>query len=367
MMTYEEFKDEIKDELKEYLPEKYQDADIVMSPVIKNNDTVLDAISIREPEINIAPSIYINQFYEDYQNGRSMDSILSAIVKINEEHSVSENFDLSNVMDIDQVKDKIVAKLVNEEMNQQLLSGKPYGNIEDLAVIYQIRLSAEKGGVASITVNDQMLDSWGVTQEELHDIAMNNINIDRDVSIKSMHEQMMEIMLPDIMMQNDMTEDEAKIMIGTMMPEENGNFYVISNREKVNGAAVILNDEVREKIAEEIGGDYFILPSSIHELLALRKEDGMDYHELEGMVRDINQNEVSPEERLSDHVYEYDAKAHELYRSDKSEERKMEKQVEKKPEKPEKKSLKERLAQKKEKVNAKNTERAKTKQRGAEL
>ena len=58
---------------------------------------------------------------------------------------------------------------------------------------------------------------------------------------------------------------------------------------------------------------------------------------------------VEPEERLSDHVYEYDAKEHELFRSDRAEERAKQKE-EKRDEKKERPSLKERLAEKKNDV-----------------
>ena len=117
-----------------------------------------------------------------------------------------------------------------------------------------------------------------------------------------------------------------------------------TNDTKVNGASEILRDDIRQEIADKIG-DFFVLPSSIHETLIIPKSAGMDRKELEQMVQEVNQTQVLPEERLSDHVYEYDVKEHELFRSDRAGER--EKQKEKVREnKQERPSLKSRLAEK---------------------
>ena len=52
---------------------------------------------------------------------------------------------------------------------------------------------------------------------------------------------------------------------------------------------------------------YFMLPSSIHEVIAVPAGD-KDYRDLESMVKQINMMQVAKEEQLSDHVYHYDAK-----------------------------------------------------------
>jgi hypothetical protein len=141
-----------------------------------------------------------------------------------------------------------------------------------------------------------------------------------------------------------------------------------------------------DDITEKLGQDYFILPSSVHEVLIVPKNDQMDLKTLESMVQDVNATQVAPEERLSDHVYAYDAKEHELFRADKAEERAAAKEAEasketavektsvektsaKEEKRQERPSLKERLAQKKDVVakNEANREpRQMNKDRGAQ-
>lgn len=91
-------------------------------------------------------------------------------------------------------------------------------------------------------------------------------------------------------------------------------------RKLINEEAAILNDDIRQEIADKVG-DFYVLPSSVHETLIIPKDAGMELRDLEQMVQEVNQTQVAPQERLSDHVYEYDAKEHELFRSDRAEER----------------------------------------------
>ena len=132
------------------------------------------------------------------------------------------------------------------------------------------------------------------------------------------------------------------------MPDIPDTMFVLINDTKVNGAAAILNDDIRQEIAEKVG-DFYMLPSSIHETLIIPKDAGMEFKEPEQMVQEVNQTQVAPGERLSDHVYEYDAKEHELFRSDRAEERVKQKE-EKRDNRHERVSVKEKLAEKKDAV-----------------
>lgn len=102
---------------------------------------------------------------------------------------------------------------------------------------------------------------------------------------------------------------EIEGILLTMLPpeEENPSMYVLSNAERLNGAAAILDAKTMEDISEKLGGDFVVLPSSIHETIVLPMNEDMDRQALETMVQDVNAGQVAPEERLSDHVYMYDS------------------------------------------------------------
>ena len=78
-LNFEEFKKAIVDNIKDYLPAKFEESDVVVKQILKNNDTVLDGLTIPNPDTNVAPTIYLNQFFEEYQNGKDLNDIIGDI------------------------------------------------------------------------------------------------------------------------------------------------------------------------------------------------------------------------------------------------------------------------------------------------
>lgn len=88
--------------------------------------------------------------------------------------------------------------------------------------------------------------------------------------------------------------------------------YVLTNESRLFGAAAIVDKKVLESFAKEHGSGFYIIPSSIHEVLLFLSEDLNVGERLAEMVHEVNSTEVSPEEVLSDHVYYFDRKTSEL-------------------------------------------------------
>lgn len=366
-MEYKDFVEQVKEQIREFLSEKFADADISVNQVIKNNDCVLDGLIIKTEESNISPTIYLNPYFEQITNGAEFDSVLSQIAATYEKHYIDHDMDVSAVTDYERVKDKIICKLINAENNAQFLQDKPYTQIEDLAAIYQILMNQNEEGTATITISDNLMERYGISLKELHEQALTNMELLQPFSFKSMNETMLEMFATDLAQEYGIDMEQARDMTAQMIPEIPDTMYILSNESKVNGASQILRDDVRQEIADKIG-DFYVLPSSLHETLIIPKSAGMDRKELEQMVQEVNQTQVLPEERLSDHVYEYDAKEHELFRSDKAGEREKQKE-EKRENAHERVSVKEKLAEKKNVVamSANKEHRASEKKKEAVL
>ncbi len=314
MMDFEEFKNSVADRIKDFLPEKYADATVDLQEVTKNNGTVLTGVLIKTEESNIAPNIYLEGYFEQYQDGKDMDDILQNIVDVRVDHEMPQGFDVSALTDFDQVKDHVTCKLVNAEMNAAYLSDKPHTLIEDLAVVYAVDLGGTEFGHMSAPITNSLMEQYGVTAEELHDIALHNLS-ESQIEFKTMRDVLVDMMFPDGIQEGDPR--------AFMLPpeEEVPSMYVLSNAEKLNGAAALLDSKTMEDISEKLGGDFIVLPSSIHETIVLPLNEDMDRQTLEAMVQDVNAGQVAPSERLSDHVYMYDSQEKELVLADKMEER----------------------------------------------
>lgn len=311
MMTFDEFKASVADNIKDYLPEQYQNAEVTLQEVTKSNDITLTGLMIKNEDSNIAPNIYLEGFFEQYNDGKDMSDIMQSISDLRVNNELTQGFDTSRITELGKVEDHIICRLVNQEMNAEFLANRPYTAFEDLAVVYAVDLGSHQGGRMSAPITNQMMEQYGITTEELHDIALHNLS-ESQIDFKTMRETLMEMM--------GITEDDPQAAF-MLPPEDEMGMYILTNAEKLDGAAAILDAKTMQDISEKLGGDFVVLPSSRHEVIVLPMRDDMNIRVLEGMVQEVNAGQVAPEDRLSDHVYQYDSENHELVRMDKLEER----------------------------------------------
>ena len=296
MPNYEEFKNTIVSKIKNYLPADYADATVSINSVLKNNSTKLDGLTIRREGESICPNIYLAQFYEDYIDGRTLEDILSDIAKIRQKNSGPVDFDITAITDFDSVKDKISIKLINSEQNAEYLKGKPHSEFADLSAIYYIDLGTDECGSMTTVISDYLLSQYGVSVEELHQTAIRNMA--SNARFCTMLEVLSEIM-------SDNVPADAFCAADDMM-------FVLSNKNKINGASMLLCPSVMDMIADKVGKDYYLLPSSIHETLIVPGRPDMEVGSLASMVCEVNATQVAKEEQLSNHVYRYDYDNHSL-------------------------------------------------------
>lgn len=79
----------------------------------------------------------------------------------------------------------------------------------------------------------------------------------------------------------------------------------------LNGASAILYEDKLHELAEMMETDLYLLPSSVHECIAVSVDMGTP-EELAEMVQSVNMNEVELKDRLSNNVYHYDKDLREL-------------------------------------------------------
>ena len=291
--SFEEFKNEVVGKIREFLPESFASAEVSLQVVRKNNDLQLTGLTIRSTESNICPTIYLEKFYDEYVEGADMSEILERIAEVRMEHEVAEPFDVAQITDFEQIKGKLVPRLINAEMNSELLDARPHKLVADLAVTYCALLDQSFDGTASVAVTNELMKMWNTSVEELHEIAVANLSELLPSTFKGMTEVMSEMM--------DMSTEDMEMM-GMSTDEE--QMYVLSNSIKVNGASALLDAKMMEEIIEKVS-DFYILPSSIHETLVVPVKSGMDVESLEAMVREVNSTQLQPDEILSNRVYIY--------------------------------------------------------------
>lgn len=248
-----------------------------VNEVEKANGIRLTGICVGEG--NIRPTIYIDTMYDA---GMSVDEAVTEVNKIASEHTIPE-IDTKGITNYESAKDKIVLRLYNEKTNAEVFrSAEEYG-YHDLIFVPYVILTEEM----SIKVSNGLLDMWGKTADEVIDTAMENTRRD-DFYCQPLSRILFGM--------SDNVEDCFECE-DPRMP-----MFCISNKRKFYGAiGAIIKGEILE---EHFPNGYYILPSSVHEVLLIPNDDcSMDADALTDMVRAVNANEVRPEEVLSDHAY----------------------------------------------------------------
>ena len=266
---------------------------ITINHVIKNNGCEMDGLVIMEKGKDIAPTIYLDSFYELYTNGENIKNIIRQIEVIYEQNKNNVTFDVNILKHFDTIKDKIVYKVVNYRSNEKLLEQVPHKRILDLAVVFYCLLDNEYGRSATALIYNNNLKNWNVTIDDVYKAALKNTPDLLHSKISSM---------AALFEKCGVNVDGEEVDLKDYVPSD---MYVLTNESKLNGAACILYENVLYDFAQKLGADLYILPSSVHEVILLPKLSMFEKDELVNMVKEVNTEGVAADEVLSDHVYEY--------------------------------------------------------------
>lgn len=285
-MSFEEFTSMIQEEIRDLLPKKYQDAGLRTERINKLGEPY-QGLVVRTPDQTVTPTINLDQFYEQYLHGMSADDVMQ---KMSEMISAQEpDISVDFLHDYSQVKENLFIRLSNAEKNAETLGGVPHRQEADLAMTYHIRIDLPGDGVGSTMVTNDMLKNFGVSEFQLHEDAMKNCQ-----------EMLPARFAPVATILFGVPEEEA--MMDGQMP-----MMVLTNTEKVYGASALFYPDQLGEMTDKLGGNFFILPSSVHEIIAIPDDGSMEVKDLEQMVTEINASQVEPKDQLSDHVYHFDA------------------------------------------------------------
>lgn len=319
-MTYDEFVRYVR----EYMEDILGDSQCIVKihKVLKNNDIELDALTVMTKDSNVSPTIYLNSYYTEYESGRDINGIVTEIYSLYSEHSKKINFNVDVFLDYEKVKDRIVYKLINTKTNEKLLKGIPNVPFMDLSLVFYCLLDDDFIGSATALIHNDHMEMWGVSVKELLSVAKVNTPKLLEYELKDMNDVIKDMLVHDLkekIFENDDRYDKnCEIPQPEMIAEGLMNeikdarnalaMYVLTNKQRSNGAVCMIYDKVLEEFAEKQGKDIYILPSSVHEVILVPAVEGINPEDLSDMVKEVNTSELDDIDILSDHVYRYDLK-----------------------------------------------------------
>lgn len=290
-MNFQEFSRLLVCKVQLFLGNEYE---ISTNEVTKNNGVELTGLIAKKEGINTYPTVYINDFYSEFMTENEVEYLAVKLSQRLKNAAPSLDIDISEFTDFNKAKYRIAFKVINGEKNKELLMAVPHRRIHNLAVVYIFIMdNQDLGGRGTILIRNEHADNWEVDEETLYKRSMENMQTILPVQIVKM-------------------KDMINEMYGEDIVTEDANMYVVTNKDKFYGAGCICIKEILRDVYNQVGEDYFVLPSSIHEVIVLPDNGKFDIKELLLNVTEINRTQVSDEEILADSVYYYNHEKDEL-------------------------------------------------------
>lgn len=204
-------------------------------------------------------------------------------------------FHVDDICNWEKIKERLFVKVVATDMNREILETVIHKEKLDLSVVVCAKLGdMDDELLTSFLVKKEHLQIWNRSEDEVYETAWQNTR-QQQILFMSMNE----------VISTMMSEEERRLIFDGDPDRMESILYVLSNTYKNFGAVYMLFPDIMDRIVDELGGDLYILPSSIHEVLIMKVTDMYEIPQLRQIIHEVNVTQLSLEERLSDHVYKY--------------------------------------------------------------
>lgn len=292
-MTYELFKATLLEELKGHFP---PGTAITFQSIPRNNRSPLEGLTILEKGQNIAPTIYIQTYYEKIA-AREWDfpQAYSRILEDYYAYRPKEPIDVSFFQEFSHIQNRVMFKLIHYNRNRELLRQIPHIPFLDLAIVFYCLLYFEPAKSATILIQHSHMKLWKLETGQLWELAQKNTPAMMEKSCEPLSQLLSGFPL------------QEQPSFSSPLP-----IYVLTNRQRLYGAACILYQDLMYQLSQKFQSDFYMIPSSIHEVLLIPATSEMDPAMFNQMIQEVNETQLEPEEILSDHVYYYNRSKREL-------------------------------------------------------
>lgn len=301
-MNYVKFIEMIRIKVETIMGARYE---VKIHQVDKINYDQLQGIVIRDMNQDIAPTIYLENYFDEYKMGRSIVDIVNEIIMIYKNNK-DINIAIDQINEYRKIKDKVFYKVINYKKNEKKLEKIPHYKMLDLAIIFCLLVNHDSNGIGCITINQELIDKWNVTSNDLYHDAQKNTPYLFPPKVKSMKEVIKSIILKELSEDENFEETDEILSMFMDTSEDENQMFVATNTDGINGAAWLCYENELESFGKLINSSFYILPSSIHEVILLPSQEKMEPQTLLEMVKDVNNTQVADNEILSNNIYRYE-------------------------------------------------------------
>ena len=293
-LSVEAFRTSMMCAVRVFLPDNGRGLQIQSHDISKGNDVHPHGISFRAEESNKAPIVYIDRYYEQYLDGSSISDLARQLADEFEQTPKIENppdIDMS----WDSVKDRLGLRLYETKRNSGYLKDKVTFDAGCGLSLVPVVVINDDNRRFECTVTTEIAEAFGLNDDDLMEYAFISAPLIDEPVLEDLEETLTSFLaIPE------------NYLLRTEPIDEPVPMYLLTNKSGLNGAAALFYPGIRQKIGHLLGKDYYVLPSSLQELIIVPERDGISAPDLKAMVTTANRSVVMPENVLSDNVFKYD-------------------------------------------------------------
>lgn len=315
-MLFAEFTKKVIDELEVNRPEEFKDASIELREVYKNG-VLFTGVLIRNPNETVVPNIYLDYFFDEDTNeirgGETVEDVVSTIYSQRKSLANEGDEEFAMVQQWHKVRANVFPYLYDESKKAfDNYISKPF--VDGLRVCYQVWFGNEYS--YSTTITKELFEMYGISLDVLHEVALANMYHfgykSESVTKKVKDAYLIQLKCQrEFLQEQGLSEDEideslraVKEEIEVLLESEESRMVYVTNDTSFKGANVILDTNFLHSKYEELG-EYYILPSSIHECILLKKEGIESEEDVRLMIAEANETAVDEIDFLSNDLFWY--------------------------------------------------------------
>ena len=271
-LSYEVFCEKFTEQLQFLLGDTYL---LKKEEAIGYNSTCKEVLLVEKKGSCCMPRFDLRAYYETHMEGMSIEELTKkAVYAVNAEDIPSEA-DIKALLDPEQIRSRLIISILKE---------MPYLPFLDLAITFHLLVEEKKDGTKSVRVTNKLWEEYiGDSVLQMYRQAL--LNTER--------------LFPARMVQMEKLLQLSELGV-------NSGLFIVSNPHGIYGAAVLLYERLQEKIGQLLGENYYVIPSSVHEVLVIRESDVPDIDMLKSTILEVNRTQVGEEDILSNQLYRFD-------------------------------------------------------------
>ena len=279
--------------------------------IVKSNDCSRNVLIIQEPNDSVGKTVCLDDMFKAYQEQNvTIEMLVEELVPICE--MKTPNFVelddtkclLEKMQDFDYLllNGNITLKLINRSMSEKYLEGKAYVEFLDLAIVFCMVIKTSETEIGTIVIPEEITKDWNVSLNQAFEKVLEVIEKENSIVRMTMYDFMA-----------DMIKDFSELEELEDYVTPSKEMYIQTNQQKNYGSLTLLYKDNLLKFCEEMGwSSFYIIPSSIHELILIPITEETNEENLKNMIVEVNATQISDEEVLSNNLYSFNKDTNEI-------------------------------------------------------